>query len=60
MLEVRLCKPALYKLKTFGWGNLNITNQWGEPEKTGGEGTKFLKFSGGKEKRGETRFSTLI
>ena len=39
-------------------GNLNIVNQWGEPQKGGG-GTKFVKFSGGKQKgAGGTRFLT--
>ena len=28
-------------------GNLNIINQWGEPQNGG---TKFLKLSGGKKK----------
>ena len=39
MLEVCLCKPAIYNLKILGRGN----------HKKGG--TKFLKLSGGKQKR---------
>ena len=52
-LEVRLCKPAIYKLKVLGRGDLIIINQWGNHKKGG---TKFLKFSGRKQKRGDTIF----
>ena len=41
------------------WGNLNIINQWGEPRGKGG--TKFLEFSGGKQKReGKTIFDLFL
>ena len=51
MLEVCLCKPAIYKLKILGGGgDLNTINQWREPQKGGG--TKFLKFSGGSKRGG--------
>ena len=38
--------------------NLNIINQWGEPQKKGGGGggTKFWNFSGGVAKDGEHDF----
>ena len=45
MLVVSLCKPVTHKLKMLGGGgNLNIINQWGEPQKGG---TKFWNFNGG-------------
>ena len=44
VLEVRLCKPAIYKLKILVGGNLNIINQWGA-----GDG-------GGPQKGGEPSF----
>ena len=28
-----MCKTAIYKLKILGGGDLNVINQWGEPEK---------------------------
>ena len=34
-------------------GNLSIINQWWKPQKGGG---KFLNFSGGKQKGGDTIF----
>ena len=56
MLEVSLWKPAIYKLKILGGGNLNIINQCGEPQKKGGGGVKFLKFSERKQNGGNTIF----
>ena len=50
MLEVRLCKPAIYKLKILGRGKFEYYKSMGEVQK--GRGTKFLKFSGGKQKAG--------
>ena len=50
MLEVRLCKPAIYKLKFLGGGEFG-----GNCKKQGG--TKFLKFSlRGRKKGGDTIF----
>ena len=58
MLEVHLCKPAIYKLKILGGGKFEYYKSMGQPQKVGvGGGTKFLKFNGGKQKRG-TRFLT--
>ena len=48
-----MCKPGRYKLKILGGGNLNIINQQGEPQKGG---TKFLKFSRGKQNGWDTIF----
>ena len=44
VLEVRLCKPTIYKLKSLGGGNLNITNQWGELQKEGNQVFKVPIF----------------
>ena len=47
MLVVSLCKPVICKLRILGVGNLNIINQWGEPQKGW---TKFWNFSRGNQK----------
>ena len=57
MLEVSLCKPVICKLKILGVGNLNIINQWGEPQKGG---TKFWHFFGGKQERWNTIFDSNL
>ena len=51
MLEVRLCKPAIYKLEILGGGKFEYYKSMVQSQKVGGE-TKFLKFNGGKQKRG--------
>ena len=57
MLVVSLCKPVICKLKILGVGNLNIINQWGEPQKGR---TKFWNFSRGKQKEGNTIFDSNL
>ena len=54
MLEVRLCKPAVYKLKILVKGKFEYYKAM-EGTKTKG-GTKSLKFSGGKKSGGSTIF----
>ena len=48
MLEVCLCKPAIYKLKILGGGKFESYKSMRGTTKKGG--TKFLKFSGGKQR----------
>ena len=62
MLDVRLCKPAIYKLKILGRGKFEYYKLiggggggWGRGKKKEG-GTKFLKFSGGGQKGADTIF----
>ena len=57
MLVVSLCKPVICKLKILGVGNLNIINQWGEPQKGG---TKFWNFRVGEAKGGNTIFDSNL
>ena len=49
-----VCANQLYiSRKLWVEGNLSIINQWWKPQKGGG---KFLNFSGGKQKGGDTIF----
>ena len=62
MLEVCLCKLAIYKLKILGRGKFEYYKSMGGTTKRGGN--KFLKFSGGVggwggEQKGGTQFLTL-
>ena len=43
MLEVRLCKPAIYKLKILGGGKFEYYKSMGQPQKVGvgGGGPNF-------------------
>ena len=56
MLDVRLCKPAIYKLKILGRGKFEYYKLIGGGGRGRGNkkegGTKFLKFSGGGTKGG--------
>ena len=54
MLEVRLCKPAIYKLEILGGGKFEYYKSMGQPQKVGG-GDQIFKVQWGKQKRG-TRF----
>ena len=49
MLEVCLCKPAIYKSNISGGGKFEFYKSTGGTAKRRG-GTKFLKFSGGEAK----------
>ena len=49
VLVVNLCKPVIHKLKILSRGNLNIINQWGEPQKLGQQN---FEISVGGSKRG--------
>ena len=51
---VSLCKPVTHTLNILGGENLNIKNQWREPQKGGGEAN--FKISVGESKRGEHNF----
>ena len=53
MFVVSLRKTVVCKLKILGVGNLNIINQWGEPQKVGNQ---ILKFQWGKAKGVEHSF----
>ena len=49
VLEVCLCKPAMNNLKILVGEKLEYDKSMGEPQKGG---TKFLNFSGKKQKGG--------
>ena len=48
MLEVRLCKPAIYKLKILGRGKFEYYKSMGENTKR--EGNQIFKIQWGKAK----------
>ena len=48
VLEACLCKPAIYKLKILGGGKFESYKSMRGTTKKGG--TKFLKFSGRKQR----------
>ena len=54
VLEVCLCKPAIYNLKILGGGKFEYYKSIGGTTKKGG--TKFLKFSGRGAKGGDYDF----
>ena len=59
VLEVRLCKSTIYKWEILVGGEFEYCKSMGGTTKRGGEGTEFVKFSGGKQKgAGGTRFLT--
>ena len=72
MLEVCLCKLAIYKLKILGRGKFEFYKSMGEPQKGGGGdqifkvGSKrgdydfWLKFSGGKNLGGNYVYISVI
>ena len=59
MLEVCLCKLAIYKLKILGRGKFEYYKSMGGTTKRGG-GNKFLKFSGGGEGWGAKGGNTIL
>ena len=54
MLEVRLCKPAIYKLKILGGGKFEYYKSMGQPQKVGvgGGGDRIFKVQWGESKKG--------
>ena len=57
MLEVRLCKPAIYKLKILGGGKFEYYKSMGQPQKVGvGGGDRIFKVQWGEAKKGDTIF----
>ena len=61
VLEVRLWRPATYKWKILGVGEFEYYKSMGWTTKRGKGGTKFLEFSGGKQKReGKTIFDLFL